>query len=108
MGAELSEAPGEWIVESDVKQLETWIDSMQAVIPRQKGFLLPSGSETVCRCHVCRTVCRRAERRMIEAKAEEISLRFMNRLSDYLFVLSRYIAYIEKDGETEWNKAFSV
>ncbi len=108
LGAALSEAPGEWITEDDVHQLEQWIDAMQAVLPRQKGFLLPAGGEAVCRCHVCRTVCRRAERQMIQAKADEGLLRFMNRLSDYCFVLSRMIAFEQNEQETEWEKDFFV
>ena len=108
LGAALSEAPGEWITEDDVHQLEQWIDAMQAVLPRQKGFLLPAGGEAVCRCHVCRTVCRRAERQMIQAKADEGLLRFMNRLSDYCFVLSRMIAFERNEQETEWKKDFFV
>jgi len=108
LGAALSEAPGEWITEEDVQQLERWIDAMQAVLPKQKGFLLPAGSETVCRCHVCRTVCRRAERQMILCKADEVYLRFMNRLSDYCFVLSRWIAVEQNEQEIEWKKDFFV
>ena len=108
LGAELSAAPGEWITAEDVKQVETWIDAMQAVVPKQKGFLLPAGSESVCRCHVCRTICRRAERRMIDAKAGETSLQFINRLSDFLFVLARYVAFIQNEPETEWKRDFCV
>ena len=104
LGAELSEAPGEWIVEADVKQLEVWIDAMQAVVPKQRAFLLPGGSEGVCRSHVCRTICRRAERRMIEAKASAVALQFVNRLSDYLFVLARYLAYKSGEEEIMWKK----
>jgi cob(I)alamin adenosyltransferase len=104
LGAELSMAPGEWITENDVRELETWIDAMQAVVPKQRAFILPAGGETVGRCHVCRTICRRAERRMIEAKATEVSLRYMNRLSDYLFVLSRYFTHITGCDEDIWEK----
>lgn len=104
LGAELSEAPGEWITEDDVHQLEQWIDAMQEVVPKQKAFVLPMGGEAVCRCHVCRTICRRAERRMIEAKASETSLKMVNRLSDYLFVLSRYIGYKNNEKEAIWCK----
>ena len=104
LGAELSEAPGEWITVADVKQLETWIDAMQAVVPKQRAFLLPAGSETVAKCHVCRTICRRAERRMIEAESKAVSLQFINRLSDYLFVLSRYVAYNNGEKEFVWKK----
>ena len=108
LGAALSEAPGEWITDDDVQQIEHWIDAMQAVLPRQKGFLLPAGGEGVCRCHICRTVCRRAERQMILAKADEVYLRFMNRLSDYCFVLSRMIAIEQNEQEKEWKKDFFV
>ena len=108
LGAELSATPGEWITATDVKQVEAWIDAMQKEVPRQKGFLLPAGSEEVCRCHVCRTVCRRAERRMIESQASEVSLQFINRLSDYLFVLARYITVIQDKQEIEWKKDISV
>ena len=104
LGAELSEAPGKWITEADVHQLEQWIDAMQEVVPKQKAFVLPMGGEAVCRCHVCRTICRRAERRMIEAKASETSLKMVNRLSDYLFVLSRYIGYKNNEKEAIWCK----
>ena len=104
LGAALSEASGEWIMDADVHQLEEWIDAMQAVVPKQRAFLLPAGSEAVTRCHICRTVCRRAERRMIEAHADERTMQFINRLSDYLFVLSRYVSWNNSEQEQEWNK----
>jgi len=104
LGALLSEAPGEWITEPDVNQLETWIDEMQAVVPPQRSFILPCGGEAVSRCHICRTVCRRAERKMIEANADTIAMCFINRLSDYLFVKSRWIAYNNQEEETAWKK----
>lgn len=101
LGAALSEASGTWITAEDVKQLEAWIDAMQAETPKQRAFVLPAGSEAVCRCHVCRTICRRAERRMIEAESDATRLQFMNRLSDYLFVLARFLGH--KNGEIEAN-----
>lgn len=104
LGAALSEAPGEWIAEKDVAQLEQWIDAMQAEVPPQRAFVLPAGSEAICRCHVCRTVCRRAERRMIDAKSDSAALRFINRLSDYLFVLARFIAFKNGENEEKWAK----
>lgn len=104
LGAALSEAPGEWIAESDVQRIEGWIDAMQAEVPKQHAFLLPAGTEAVCRCHICRTVCRRAERCMIAAKADDPELRFINRLSDYLYVLARYIACKNGEKEAEWSK----
>lgn len=104
LGAELSDAPGEWITDADVKQLEAWIDAMVNETPKQHAFILPAGSEGVCRAHVCRTVCRRAERRMIESKASETALQFINRLSDYFFVFSRYIGYKNDEKEVIWCK----
>lgn len=104
LGAGLSEAPGEWISEEDVHQLEEWIDAMQNEVPKQNCFLLPTGSEPVCRCHVGRTICRRAERRMIDAKVDERYVRFINRLSDFLFVLARYITFLRNESETGWKK----
>ena len=104
LGAELSDAPGEWIVVKDVKQLEEWIDAMQAKIPAQRAFLLPCGSEAVSRCHICRTVCRRTERKMIEANANPVAMCFVNRLSDYLFVKSRAICYDNGEPEIAWRK----
>ena len=105
LGAELSEAPGEWIAETDVKQLEEWIDVMQVSLPPMRAFILPCGDEAVTRCHICRTVCRRAERKMIEANANPVALCFINRLSDYLFVKSRSISHDRGETETAWKRA---
>jgi len=104
LGAELSDAPGEWIIEKDVKQLEAWIDEIQAKLPALRAFLLPCGGEAVSRCHICRTVCRRAERKMIEANANPVALCFVNRLSDYLFVKSRAICLDNGEIEKAWIK----
>ena len=104
LGAALSLAPGEWITEADVKQIEQWIDAMQAIVPKQRAFLLPAGNEIVCRCHICRTICRRAERRMITLGCDDQTMKFINRTSDYLFVLARYINFIFKEEEEEWKR----
>ena len=82
---------------------------MQAEVPKQRAFILPAGSETVCRCHVCRTVCRRAERRISTLQNTENDTRkeeqkFVNRLSDYLFVLSRYIGHLLEEPEEAWKQ----
>ena len=104
LGAWLSAAPGEWITAEDVSQLERWIDEMQAVVPPLRAFVLPAGGEVVCRCHVCRTICRRAERRMIEAHADETALKWVNRLSDYLFVFARWSGAQKGEIEAVWSK----
>ena len=104
LGAALSLASGEWITTADVRQVEAWIDAMQAEVPKQRSFVLPSGNETMARCHVCRTICRRAERRMIALGSDEAAMQLMNRISDYLFVLARYVGYKENIPEEAWKK----
>ena len=86
------------LAEGAVSQLEAWIDEMQLTLPELRAFILPGGDESVAVCHVCRTVARRLERGMVgwhEATGEELAeevWQFVNRLSDYCFVLSRFIA----------------
>lgn len=104
LGAALSLAPGEWISDADVKQLEAWIDAMQAEVPPMRAFILPAGNEMMARCHVSRTICRRAERRMIALGCDDIAMQFMNRLSDYLFVLARYAGHVANIPEEAWKK----
>jgi len=104
LGAALSLAPGEWVSEADVHHVEAWIDAMQAQVPKQRAFILPAGSECVARCHVCRTICRRAERRMIALGCPDEAMQLMNRISDYLFVLSRYIGCKTGEPEEAWKK----
>ena len=80
---------------SRIIDLEVAIDLMEQQLPPLKNFILPAGHPLVSQCHVVRTVCRRAERRVValhEAEpVDEIILQFLNRLSDYLFVLARAI-----------------
>lgn len=91
------------VQEMDIEKLEKSIDAMNESLPELKNFILPGGSQVVSFCHVCRTVCRRAERNVISLdqveKQDELYVKYLNRLSDYLFVLSRYIAF--KSGEEE-------
>lgn len=109
LGAALSCAPGEWITATDVQQVEKWIDAMQAELPQPRAFVLPAGNEAMTRCQICRTVCRRAERAMLRAdgqtdEAAKVELQFVNRLSDYLFVLARYIGFQSGENEQIWQK----
>ena len=84
--------------EEYANQLESWIDIMQAELLELRAFILPGGSETISVCHVCRTVARRLERSMVawhETSGETVGndvWQFVNRLSDYCFVLARFIA----------------
>lgn len=95
------------ISEIEIKQLEVWIDKASDELPELKNFILPGGHEVVSLCHVCRTVCRRAERSIIALAAEEAVdehiIRFMNRLSDYFFIMARKIAQVLKAPETPWD-----
>lgn len=104
LGALLSKASGEWILAEDVERIEQLIDIMQHEISAQRSFLLPMGSEMVCRSHLCRTVCRRLERKMILLGVEGNALMFVNRMSDYLFVLCRYMSFKNSEKEEIWVK----
>lgn len=104
LGALLSKASGEWILAEDVERIEQLIDVMQQEISAQRSFLLPMGSEMVCRSHLCRTVCRRLERKMILLGVEGNALVFVNRMSDYLFVLCRYMTLKNSEKEEIWVK----
>ena len=94
--------------ESSVTRLENRIDAMQSELPELRAFVLPAGDEAACRCHVCRTVTRRLERCMLSCENSSewhTELVFVNRLSDFFFVLSRYL--VVKSGKTEeiWQKS---
>ena len=111
VGAALSLAEGEWLREEDVLQLEEWIDTMQAELPPLRCFILPAGNEAVATAHICRTITRRLERLVVALKetaesksADDICLRFINRLSDYFFTLARYIAYLFNIQDTPWER----
>jgi cob(I)alamin adenosyltransferase len=92
--------------ESATPGLERAIDDMEAELPRMTHFILPGGHQTVSQAHVCRTVCRRAERRTVElaniVELDESILRYLNRLSDYFFVLSRHLTRLSGAEEIKW------
>jgi len=92
--------------ETCVDQLEAELDRFNEDLPPLKDFILPGGSEPAARCHLARTVCRRAERLMVSlAKTEdinEVSLRYLNRLSDLLFVIARVLARANGGSEVLW------
>ncbi len=79
----------------DIKKLEEFIDEMELTLEPLNSFILPGGHPITSQCHIARTVCRRAEREIIRLSAElfvpDTVLKYMNRLSDYLFVLSRKV-----------------
>lgn len=94
------------ILEEDVKRLEDSIDSMETELEPMKFFVLPGGHQTVSFCHIARCVCRRAERLVValdEASPQNpLILSFLNRLSDYLFVYSRYLTHGLNAEEIPW------
>ena len=81
------------ITDKDIEALETMMDSMDAKLPKLTRFILPGGSESAARAHICRTVCRRAERNVYRVADEfpihEMILIFLNRLSDFFFLAAR-------------------
>ena len=98
----------EVVTEEDVTRLEQAIDEAEDGLPGWRGFVLPGGSRGAAVCHVCRTVCRRAERRILELSGSAPVMpevcAYVNRLSDYLFVLSRKMLFIEGKDEIVWKK----
>ncbi len=94
------------IGEQDITMLEKEIDNMDAVLPEMKSFVIPGGHVTVSQCHITRCVCRRAERMVVHLsetdKVDEIIVRYLNRLSDYLFMLARKLAHGLNVEEIPW------
>lgn len=92
--------------EQDVLVLEHEIDAMNIHLPDLSSFILPGGHPLVSLCHVCRTVCRRGERVIIKLSSEilvdPILIKYINRLSDYLFVLAREIAFENNIPDLPW------
>ena len=90
----------------DVAFLEHEIDVMNAQLPELKSFVIPGGNLKASYAHVCRTVCRRAERQGWRLAAQHpvdtVDLKYLNRLSDYLFVLSRFFVYLDNNVEISW------
>lgn len=94
------------ISEADIELLENEIDSMEAALPPMTHFILPGGHTTVSYCHIARCVCRRAERLSVHLDEIEpvdpLVLAYLNRLSDYLFVLARKLSHDLKADEVKW------
>lgn len=112
MGSMLATEPGNTKVkipilsENDIKFLESQIDEMESSLPAMKSFVLPGGHQSVSFCHVARTVCRRAERLVVALHSieeiDELVIKYLNRLSDFLFVLSRKMTQELGAEETPW------
>ena len=108
LGGELC-IPGHVAVpDSFVERLETALDGFNEGLPPLKDFILPGGGRAAAACHLARTIVRRAERRVTSLAREEIvrpeCIRYLNRLSDLLFVVARILARAESGQEVLWNR----
>jgi cob(I)alamin adenosyltransferase len=109
LGGELC-IPGHRMIEAaHVERLETELDGFNDALPPLKEFILPGGGPAAAACHVARAICRRAERRCWSlARTEHVApetLKYLNRLSDLLFVLARVLARHERGSEVVWRRA---
>ena len=112
VGAMLAAEPGNTklkvptLTEEHIALLEQEIDAMDATLPPMRQFILPGGHPSVSYCHIARTVCRRAERLVIALREHEdlnlILVKYLNRLSDFLFVLARKMSHDLGVTETPW------
>jgi cob(I)alamin adenosyltransferase len=112
LGSNLAADPGKdklslpELREKHIVALEESIDKMELELPKLKNFILPGGDDTISFCHIARCVCRRAERKVVtlgtQSKIPGFSIQYLNRLSDYLFVLSRKIALDFNVDEIYW------
>ncbi len=95
------------LCEADIVRLENEIDKMNESLPALTSFVLPGGHITAAHTHVARTVCRRAERVVLRLSekipVDKLGIKYLNRLSDYLFVLARYFVNFNNGKELLWN-----
>lgn len=110
LGGELS-IPGFALITQDhVKAVETELDALNQHLEPLANFILPSGSRLIAQCHMARSICRRAERQIVSLMETEagsvnaLTLEYINRLSDYLFVVARYCGLKTGVGEVLWQK----
>ena len=94
------------IEKKDIEDIESNIDNMNDHLPKLKNFIIPGGHKISSYCHVCRSICRRAERRISELnnlyKINPYILSYVNRLSDFFFVLSRFLKHSDNVSESHW------
>jgi cob(I)alamin adenosyltransferase len=100
------------LLNSDIEFLEKRMDAMTAELPPMKNFILPGGHVTVSSIHITRCVCRRAERLVVNMQQHELSvddkvIQYLNRLSDYLFTLARFVAQKLRVEEIPWKARIS-
>ena len=94
--------------DGEIEVLEQEVDKIMNLLPERQGFILPGGTQAAAQAHVCRTVCRRAERRIVSlsevAQISPETQQYINRLSDYLFVLAKKINFNAGMSEIIWQK----
>ncbi len=109
LGGELCIPGHAAIFDADIDALEERLDHYNDALPPLRDFILPGGGEAAARCHVARTVVRRAERDTVTLSRHDAvrpqAIRYLNRLSDLLFVLARVLARADGQGEVLWNHA---
>lgn len=109
LGGELSIPGYELLTEDQLLALETWVEEFNAALPPLKEFILPGGSRAAAQAHVARTVCRRAERTLVHLRSNaaqpELGVRYLNRLSDLLFVLARALNRRGGQPDVQWNRS---
>lgn len=107
LGGELCIPEARMITEADVDRLEQALDEINADLPALKEFILPGGGKAGAHCHLARTICRRAERRLVtlahQDRINPLAVRYLNRLSDLLFVTARKLSQIAGVDEQLWD-----
>ncbi|CBL44405.1 ATP:cob(I)alamin adenosyltransferase [gamma proteobacterium HdN1] len=109
LGGELCIPGYKTITDDYITRLEKWLDEINEPLPMLKEFILPGGSRGAAQCHVARTICRRAERRVYsfakhDGSTDSGPMRYLNRLSDFLFVAARVIARADHGQEVLWDR----
>ena len=104
-----AESPVYGLKEDDIKAVEAMIDRLDENLPPMRGFILPGGCSAAVLCDLCRTVTRRAERRVVTLAAQKplnpMAQRFLNRLSDFFFILARHCNVSHNIQEVLWDKS---
>ena len=108
LATEAPQVPSVIITLDDVTKLEQSIDAASEGLPKWRGFTLPGGCRSAALAHVCRTICRRAERRILALNSsEEVApelLAYVNRLSDYFYILALRLNFLQGTDEILWHK----
>tara|TARA_Y100001935_G_C17275304_1_gene494314 strand:- start:847 stop:1392 length:546 start_codon:yes stop_codon:yes gene_type:complete len=108
IGGELAIPKQEVTTEAWIEILEKWLDDLNKDLPQLKEFILPGGNIPAATCHIARSVCRRTERGLFKLAKDEfvnpITIKYLNRLSDFLFVLARNLARKNDGKEITWDR----